>query len=303
MPFHEKDKRALLIKSGRRCSLCWKYCGTKIEVAHIIPEVEGGSDDEDNGIPLCFDCHAEVGHYNPNHPRGNKFSPKELKEHRERLFQYVAKDGPIVFDAIEKQVITIPSAIWEQQENPINFNQVNLEHEAKVARYRKYIVEADKLKQLFNFKDAIKFYESAFLLAESDVSLDDYASGGNYYYKKILLWQCYLEVSERDGSHESLRNAFNMGMDENEIIKMFQRQDTHPFLTCDHYFYLLLQEKLFLFDEEYRNRIPVDQRLQRVKHLMDLIEDPCCLKKEEQLLQKAKAIERQIQDKLPSYSK
>ncbi len=302
MPFNEKDKRSLLIKSGRRCCLCWKYCGTKIEIAHVIPEPEG-KPDEDNGIPLCFDCHAEVGHYNPNHPRGNKFSPKELKEHRERLFRYVAKYGPIVFDAIEKQVITIPSAILEQQENPINFKQVNLKHEAKVARYHKYIVEADKLMRLSNFKDAIKFYESAFSLAESDVSLDDYASGGNYYYRKILLWQCYLEGSEREESHECLRNAFNMGIDENEIIKMFRLQDSWPVLRCDHYFYLLLQEKLFLFDEEYRNRIPVDQRLQRVKHLMDLIEDPFCPQKEEQLIQRAVEIECQIQDKLPSYSR
>lgn len=96
-----------------------------------------------------------------------------------------------------------------------------------------------------------------------------------------------------------MRNAFNMGMDESEIIKMFQRQDSHPTLRCDHYFYLLLQEKLFLFDEEYRNRVSVDQRLQRIKHFMYLLEDPCCPQKEEQLLQKAKAIERQIQDRIP----
>jgi len=196
----------------------------------------------------------------------------------------------------EGNVIKLP---LEQQEQQVTFPSVNLEHDAKVARYYKYIYNADQLIRESNFKDAIKFYESAFSLAESDESLDDYASGGNYYYKKILLWQCYLEVSEREGIHECLRNAFNMGMDENEILKMFQRQNSYTTtLRCDHYFYLLLQEKLFLFDEEYRERGSVDNRLQRIKNLMDLIEDPFCPQKDEQLVQRAKGIERQVQDEI-----
>ncbi len=123
MQFDEKDKRPLLIKSGRRCCLCWKYCGTKIEVAHIIPDSEGGSNDEDNGIPLCFDCHAEVDHYNLNHPRGNKFSPKELKEHRERLFQHVKHLMDLIEDPCcfkkEEQLLQKAKAIERQIQDRI----------------------------------------------------------------------------------------------------------------------------------------------------------------------------------------
>ncbi|MDO8141294.1 MAG: hypothetical protein Q6358_07310 [Candidatus Brocadiales bacterium] len=220
--------------------------------------------------------------------------------HRDRLFKFIAEGGPTVFDAIEMQVIPLKNLSLEQQEQPVAFPSVNLEHDAKVARYCKYIFKADQLMRESNFKDAIKLYKSAFSLAESDESLDDYASGGNYYYKKILLWQCYLEVSERERIHECLCNAFNMGMDGNEILKMFQLQNSYTTtLRCDHYFYLLLQEKLFLFDEEYRKRGSVDNRLQRIKNLMDLIEDPFCPQKDEQLVQRAKGIEQQIQDRIP----
>ncbi len=50
---------------------------------HIIQEADGGSNDLDNAIALCFDCHADAGHYNPKHPRGTKFSPSELRRHRD----------------------------------------------------------------------------------------------------------------------------------------------------------------------------------------------------------------------------
>lgn len=60
-----------------------------MEAAHIVDEHRGGSDDEENGIPLCFDCHAEVGRYNDKHPKGNKYTPWELKRRRDRFYEFV----------------------------------------------------------------------------------------------------------------------------------------------------------------------------------------------------------------------
>jgi hypothetical protein len=60
-----------------------------IEAAHIIAEVEGGTNDEDNGIPVCFDCHQEMSAYNPEHPRGNQFTPEELKARRDKIYKLV----------------------------------------------------------------------------------------------------------------------------------------------------------------------------------------------------------------------
>ncbi len=50
---------------------------------------KGGCNDESNGIPVCFDCHQEIGAYDPSHPKGNKFSPAELIARRNRIYELV----------------------------------------------------------------------------------------------------------------------------------------------------------------------------------------------------------------------
>lgn len=83
MPFSPEVKANALIASGRHCCVCHKFCGVRVECHHILPEAKGGSDDLENCIPLCFDCHAEVEHYNSQHPKGNKFTVAELRGHRD----------------------------------------------------------------------------------------------------------------------------------------------------------------------------------------------------------------------------
>lgn len=75
-----------MIACGRRCCLCHRFCGVGMECHHIEPPTEGGENTFANCIPLCFDCHAEVGHYSPNHPKGTKFSTAELRSHRDRWY-------------------------------------------------------------------------------------------------------------------------------------------------------------------------------------------------------------------------
>lgn len=89
MAFSEKVKRDAMVACGRSCCICHKFCGVKMEVHHIIAQYEGGSDEFDNAIPLCFDCHAEVKAYNEKHPKGIKFSPSELKTHRDNWYNSV----------------------------------------------------------------------------------------------------------------------------------------------------------------------------------------------------------------------
>jgi hypothetical protein len=60
-----------------------------MECHHIVPRSDGGEDSYENCIPLCFDCHAEVGHYNPEHPKGIKFTPEELRGHRDRWYKAI----------------------------------------------------------------------------------------------------------------------------------------------------------------------------------------------------------------------
>jgi HNH endonuclease len=62
-----------------------------MEIHHIVPRSEGGDDSEDNGIPLCFDCHAEAHSYNPKQPMGRRIRPSELRKHKEQWFAIVAR--------------------------------------------------------------------------------------------------------------------------------------------------------------------------------------------------------------------
>ena len=57
---------------------------------HIKSRAEGGSDELENCFPLCFDCHAEAGSYNPNHHKGKKYTESELKGHKDRWYELYA---------------------------------------------------------------------------------------------------------------------------------------------------------------------------------------------------------------------
>lgn len=86
MGFPQSVADEVLVKCGRHCCLCGKYAGLKIELHHIKQAADGGEDTADNCIPLCLDCHAEVGSYNTHHPKGRKFTEKELKGHRDKYY-------------------------------------------------------------------------------------------------------------------------------------------------------------------------------------------------------------------------
>ena len=83
MPFPSNLRDKLLLWCDRHCCLCKKACDVFIEVHHIDPT---GSDDEDNAIPLCFECHGRVSHYDPKQPIGTKFKSEELKKRREQIY-------------------------------------------------------------------------------------------------------------------------------------------------------------------------------------------------------------------------
>ena len=91
MPFSQKVKTKAMVACGRSCVVCHKFCGNNMEVHHIVAESEGGSNDFDNAIPLCFDCHAEVRQYDPKHPKGIRFTKEELIQHRDNWYKKVSQ--------------------------------------------------------------------------------------------------------------------------------------------------------------------------------------------------------------------
>jgi hypothetical protein len=90
MAFSQQIRESLLVKCHRHCCLCHKPAGSKMEIHHIRFRAEGGDDSEDNGIPLCLDCHADVAAYNPRHPKGIRYTESELKRHRDQWFAICA---------------------------------------------------------------------------------------------------------------------------------------------------------------------------------------------------------------------
>ena len=90
MPFNRSEVASLLVACHRRCCICHRFCGVKIETDHIRPE----DDSISNAIPVCFDCHAEIHSYNEKHPRGRKFTTEELALHKAQWLKMCA-DHPM----------------------------------------------------------------------------------------------------------------------------------------------------------------------------------------------------------------
>lgn len=84
--FSESVRLRALLACKRHCCLCGKHCHTHMELHHIVPAAKGGPGTFENCIPLCFDCHAAVGHYNPAHPKGTCYAPAELRARRDALY-------------------------------------------------------------------------------------------------------------------------------------------------------------------------------------------------------------------------
>lgn len=90
VPFCRELRDEALVRSARACCVCHVHAGRDAEVHHIVQEADGGANDLDNAIVLCSRCHGEAGHYNIRHPRGTKYSPAELRRHRDEWWTYRA---------------------------------------------------------------------------------------------------------------------------------------------------------------------------------------------------------------------
>jgi len=93
MPFRQDEVEHLLVECHRRCCICHRFCGVKMELDHALPSAEGGTDDIDNAIPVCFECHAEINSYNDDHPRGRKFRSDEKKKHKDQWLR-ICRENP-----------------------------------------------------------------------------------------------------------------------------------------------------------------------------------------------------------------
>ena len=117
MAFPQTVKEEALVRARRACCVCQEFVGRPTEVHHIIQEADGGSNTLENAIVLCLKCHSDAGHYNPRHPIGNKYSPDELRRHRDNWWAWCEKNpstplpkNPIV---ISPNKISLGAKIWK----------------------------------------------------------------------------------------------------------------------------------------------------------------------------------------------
>jgi hypothetical protein len=78
----------MMVKCARRCCICRRFRPTKLQVHHIKERSQGGTNDEDNLIVVCFSCHSDV---HTKVPFARRFSQEELKGHRDALVKMVAE--------------------------------------------------------------------------------------------------------------------------------------------------------------------------------------------------------------------
>jgi hypothetical protein len=141
MAFPREDVARLLASCHRRCCICHRFCGVKMETDHIVPGEAGGPDTIDNAIPVCFECHAEIHSYNDKHPRGRKFQPDELRLHKEQWLDICAARPEILITARRDSDVGPLQALIDELEfnatvaaNPDNPGQGCLFHEHQLLR-------------------------------------------------------------------------------------------------------------------------------------------------------------------------
>ena len=142
MPFPKRIREDALVRSRRYCCVCHEHAGRDAEVHHIVPEADGGFNDLENAIVLCFKCHSEAGHYNPRHPRGTKYSVTELKRHRDKWWKYCENYDPkLKPNNNEKHPLNlIPNGqdikLVEKKIGILSSNLVNISEHIEIIRFK-----------------------------------------------------------------------------------------------------------------------------------------------------------------------
>lgn len=110
MDFIEETKKAIRKKAMFKCCFCQSL---DIEIHHIKPEKDGGSNDISNGAPLCPNCHERFGN-DPN-------KRKRIIEARDNWYEVVGRMYP---DNRElRRTEDISTKLIKFQQNQINLDE------------------------------------------------------------------------------------------------------------------------------------------------------------------------------------
>ncbi len=204
MGFSKEIKEQVFVASARRCCICKEFLGRNIEIHHIIQASEGGEDTYENAIPLCFDCHANAGHYNLKHPRGSKFSPEELRKHRDLWYKLV-ESGQFSLNGLEisqqfflTNSFDIVSELVNGDFSNFPINEIKL-YQNELFQYLKEIdIFSKRESEFYNYYKSIEDYKSTF--PDAKLQTDKY--GSTYWTRTPSL----SEISDKFFNSEYVAN-------------------------------------------------------------------------------------------------
>lgn len=182
MSFNKKEAENLLVLCKRCCCICHTFCGIHMELHHIVPKSDGGSDDIKNAIPLCFTCHSEV-HLDGKYPKSRKYSFDELRKHKS---QWIENSKDLDIKEIEK----IKNEILAYLDS-FKINEI----------YNTVMGMSVQLEDLMNLKKIVS--KQSEMQNKTNVKLID---DPDYYFK---LGNIELEY----GNYSEARNYFNSAID------------------------------------------------------------------------------------------
>lgn len=115
-----KRKRFEILKrDGFRCA----YCGsnplqTHLRVDHVVPVVEGGTDDPTNLITACHDCNAGKAGVPLERKKYAAPDPEAARDHAEQIRQYLEFQKEI--RAAKEQATWVVAEYWQDRIGPLS---------------------------------------------------------------------------------------------------------------------------------------------------------------------------------------
>lgn len=277
MGFSKKVKEEIFVKCARHCCVCHKGTGLNIEVHHIKSLKEGGDNSFENAIGLCFDCHADAGHYFADHPKGSKLSPEELVKHKESWFKIVETHN---IQPPSEEVVEI--LVKEDEFAPV-FVREETRYIDKKSMYRVY--ELTGIDPMESIKERIKentwnspyyipgfdriktFDEYLDFISRDDYKLDDetenidcqpleYCFNGMRMtkYKELNKSNCVLNLSLKNVSNKPLED-FKLYITMDNIVSIDSVNKQRMFLDTTEYSYNIL------FDENSKGEFIPSQKV------------------------------------------
>ncbi|MBU8580158.1 MULTISPECIES: HNH endonuclease [Bacillus] len=111
MTLTEEVCSEVLAKCARVCCICKEFKPLHIQVHHIIEKSEGGTDDFDNLIPVCVECHSSI---HTKSKMTQNFTKKEQKKARDTVYEMVSLGKLPKSRSFDRTEIELMSSIFAE---------------------------------------------------------------------------------------------------------------------------------------------------------------------------------------------